>query len=213
MLLIDFQIASQQLSREFGAPCRTTLKVEAWDIRGVGVVLQIDQPNREAAAFIWAPYPEDGSTVPEIALEYPEKSGRHSGTYASQGLEKGKPALKIVVRTERELNDTISYVRAMADKKPLPSVEAEISEVLKPLRVDPTSVNAESAQERVRREAIPRAVQRDIWRRDEGRCVECKSKERLCFDHIIPFSRGGSNTSRNLQLLCERCNLSKGNRI
>ena len=39
------------------------------------------------------------------------------------------------------------------------------------------------------------------------------SKEKLCFDHIVPFSRGGTNTVRNLQLLCEPCNLSKGNRL
>lgn len=64
-----------------------------------------------------------------------------------------------------------------------------------------------------RREAIPRAVQREVWQRDGGRCVECGTKEKLCFDHIVPFSRGGSNSVRNLQLLCELCNLSKGNRI
>ncbi|WP_367278187.1 HNH endonuclease [uncultured Photobacterium sp.] len=66
---------------------------------------------------------------------------------------------------------------------------------------------------KARREAIPRAVQREVWQRDGGRCVECESKVKLCFDHIVPFSKGGSNTVRNLQLLCERCNLSKGNRI
>lgn len=39
------------------------------------------------------------------------------------------------------------------------------------------------------------------------------NKVMLCFDHIVPFSRGGSNTVRNLQLLCESCNSSKGNRL
>lgn len=64
-----------------------------------------------------------------------------------------------------------------------------------------------------RREAIPRAVQREVWQRDGGRCVECGTKEKLCFDHIVPYSRGSSNSVRNLQLLCELCNLQKGNRI
>jgi hypothetical protein len=211
--LIDFTNASERMTKEFGSPCRATLKVQAWEVGGMGIVLQIDQPNRENASYLWTPYPEDGATVPEIALEYPAEAGRHSGTYASRGLEKGNPALKITVRTEREFIQTINYIRAMASKQPLPMVEAEQIEALPTISADPHSANTASKSEHVRREAIPRAVQREIWRRDEGRCVECSSKERLCFDHIIPFSRGGSNTIRNLQLLCERCNLSKGNRI
>jgi 5-methylcytosine-specific restriction endonuclease McrA len=61
-----------------------------------------------------------------------------------------------------------------------------------------------------RRERIPEAVQNAVWNRDQGRCVQCGSRERLEFDHIIPVARGGGNTARNLQLLCESCNRSKG---
>lgn len=60
---------------------------------------------------------------------------------------------------------------------------------------------------------IPRDVQDRVWRRDEGKCVICGSNEKLEFDHIIPFSKGGSNTYRNIQLLCESCNREKSNRI
>jgi hypothetical protein len=65
----------------------------------------------------------------------------------------------------------------------------------------------------VRREPIPEDVRFEVWRRDEGKCVVCNSKENLEFDHIVPFSKGGSNTARNLQLLCESCNRSKSDRI
>lgn len=64
-----------------------------------------------------------------------------------------------------------------------------------------------------RKGAIPSAVKREVWRRDEGHCVECGSKENLEYDHIIPVSKGGANTVRNLQLLCEHCNRSKGANI
>lgn len=56
------------------------------------------------------------------------------------------------------------------------------------------------------RESIPEHVRLFVWRRDKGRCVRCGSRERLEFDHIIPVVAGGSNTERNIQLLCEPCN-------
>lgn len=185
----------------------------AWETGSIGFVLQIDSPNREDAAYIWLPYPRDGQTVPEIALEYAGESGRHSGTYASSRLNRGEPALKLIVRTVGELEATVSYIRAMLSSSPLPEVLAHVD-----LRDDEiVFVRAETMPPtkpiKPRREAIPRSVQREVWQRDGGACSECSSKERLCFDHIVPFSRGGSNTARNLQLLCESCNLSKGNRL
>lgn len=60
---------------------------------------------------------------------------------------------------------------------------------------------------------VTSAVRREVWRRDQGICVSCGSRERLEFDHIIPVSEGGSNTARNIELLCEACNRSKGSRI
>lgn len=59
------------------------------------------------------------------------------------------------------------------------------------------------------RDAIPSEVRREVWRRDGGKCVKCGSRERLEFDHIIPVAKGGSNTARNIELLCEICNRSK----
>lgn len=63
------------------------------------------------------------------------------------------------------------------------------------------------------RPTIPSEVRRSIWNRDGGRCVQCGSRERLEYDHIIPLSRGGSNTERNIELLCEACNRGKSNSI
>ena len=64
-----------------------------------------------------------------------------------------------------------------------------------------------------RREPIVESVRIFVWRRDGGRCVGCGSQERLEYDHIIPFSQGGSSTERNIQLLCESCNRKKHDSI
>jgi hypothetical protein len=63
------------------------------------------------------------------------------------------------------------------------------------------------------REQIPEEVRMYVWRRDRGMCVVCQSKMNLEFDHIIPISEGGSNTERNIQLLCSDCNKKKSNKI
>ena len=64
-----------------------------------------------------------------------------------------------------------------------------------------------------KRKSISKDVKDKVWNRDGGKCVECDSNENLEFDHIIPVVKGGSNTYRNLQLLCEPCNRSKRDNI
>ena len=61
---------------------------------------------------------------------------------------------------------------------------------------------------------IPSAVKREVWKRDRGRCVDCLSEDNLHFDHIIPFSKGGSSlVAENIQLLCARHNIEKSDRV
>lgn len=56
-------------------------------------------------------------------------------------------------------------------------------------------------------------VQREVWARDGGSCVNCDSEESLEFDHVIPYSKGGSNSAANIQLLCCECNRRKSSTI
>ena len=64
-----------------------------------------------------------------------------------------------------------------------------------------------------KRRGLTQQTKDKVWNRDGGKCVECGSKEKLEFDHIIPHSKGGSDTYRNIQLLCEKCNRSKSAKI
>jgi hypothetical protein len=61
---------------------------------------------------------------------------------------------------------------------------------------------------------IPSSVKLEVWRRDGGKCVKCGSADNLHFDHIIPYSRGGSSlVAENIQLLCVRHNIEKRDKI
>lgn len=75
------------------------------------------------------------------------------------------------------------------------------------------TVPAPMPYEQTTRTPIPEAVRSEVWRRDHGRCVNCGSKENLQFDHIIPVSQGGATSAKNLQLLCQSCNLTKSAKI
>jgi hypothetical protein len=61
---------------------------------------------------------------------------------------------------------------------------------------------------------IPTVVKLEVWKRDGGRCVTCGATDELHFDHIVPFSRGGTSLrAENVQLLCARHNLEKRDKI
>ncbi len=64
------------------------------------------------------------------------------------------------------------------------------------------------------RRLIPTHVKLEVWKRDRGKCVICGATDELTFDHIIPYSKGGTSLSpKNIQLLCERHNISKRDKI
>ena len=70
------------------------------------------------------------------------------------------------------------------------------------------------------RVGIPEWVKRAVLHRDRGLCCSCSADvsglvsttSDKHYDHIIPLSKGGINDVTNIQLLCEQCNLAKGNR-
>ena len=61
---------------------------------------------------------------------------------------------------------------------------------------------------------IPGEIQQEVYKRDRGKCRICGSTDNLHFDHILPFSKGGSSkVASNIQLLCARHNLKKGAKL
>jgi hypothetical protein len=61
---------------------------------------------------------------------------------------------------------------------------------------------------------IPTPIKLEVWKRDGGKCVTCGASDELHFDHILPFSKGGTSMKvENIQLLCARHNLEKSSNI
>jgi len=73
----------------------------------------------------------------------------------------------------------------------------------------PTSERIKSDDSRY----IPSEVKIEVWKRDLGQCVICGSQHHLEYDHIIPVSKGGSNTANNIRILCRNCNREKSDKI
>lgn len=74
-----------------------------------------------------------------------------------------------------------------------------------------------SALRRAREVGAEGSVSRAEWEelKDQfgRRCLSCGRTENetlLTLDHVVPLSRGGSNTIENAQPLCRPCNSSKG---
>ncbi len=64
-------------------------------------------------------------------------------------------------------------------------------------------------------EPVPDSMRFKLLKEAGGRCALCgatKNEQPLDIDHIKPRSRKGKNNEENLQVLCAKCNRSKGNK-
>jgi 5-methylcytosine-specific restriction endonuclease McrA len=94
---------------------------------------------------------------------------------------------------------------ALLDQGRLTDAKEVIDDSLRDLRRE--------ARRSERSRHIPSEVRSLVWERDGGVCLGCGSEEDLQFDHIIPWSKGGSHHPENLELLCGNCNRSKAARV
>ena len=77
-------------------------------------------------------------------------------------------------------------------------------------RRKPNGALTPTAKPRASGRAIPAAVRRQVWQRDDGRCGyvdrqtgrRCNSRHLIEIDHILPYALGGSADPENLRLLC-----------
>ena len=117
----------------------------------------------------------------------------------------------------REANTQLRYER-YKEQIEIDKVKAKLLEKKKKREIEKLALQelideGEIFPEANKRPPIPKDVVDTVWNRDGGKCVYCGSNENLHLDHIIPFSKGGDTSVENLQLLCQKCNLEKSNKI
>lgn len=121
-------------------------------------------------------------------------------------IRKYEPSQKEVVIAELEKKDIKQNIYKKERKK---MIERETLDEL----IEEGKVFNVYTMKQGNRATIPMDIASAVWNRDGGKCCICGTKEDLEFDHIIPISKGGATSFRNLQLLCKKCNIRKSDNI
>lgn len=187
--------------------------------------------RREREAELWTTHDDvrkgPGDYDRDVEFWQGTKRTRTSKSYEFTGLipkEEGDRLMAASQDTPQHLSDRDGrswwlyngdvYSTAEEDLDP-DEVQALIEEKankrkLKIARAKTIASMADGLDRTGHRQPIPREIKVAVWQRDKGACVHCGSNAMLEYDHIVPLALGGSNTERNLQLLCEACNREKG---
>lgn len=124
---------------------------------------------------------------------------------------------------EKEDRANPEFQKRRKERRDLPDVKAHKQKYNKEYRSTPESRERYKALEQNRR-ARKRAVGgththeqiREQYDRQKSKCYYCIKKiawGKHHIDHVIPLSRGGSNDISNLVIACQKCNLTKHNRL
>ena len=151
----------------------------------------------------------------EIALRNINKSG-YSKIDLNQFYEQNKDVIEQrkvendnLIKAQKENTLKSEFKQQMFENEQRKRLKREAYKEL----IEEGMIFNENSNKEGKREIIPQDVMDKVWNRDGGRCVKCGNQENLEFDHIIPFSKGGSSTYRNIQILCKKCNIEKSNKI
>ena len=131
----------------------------------------------------------------------PHKTREHSRKYRENNPHKAKAS-------------TLKYRRNNLEKERARDRDAKRRE----RKLNPSGVREREAVVKSRRRARKRnatigavPTRSDLLAQQGGMCASCKSKDGpFHLDHVMPLALGGSHTKDNAQMLCARCNLSKG---
>ena len=125
--------------------------------------------------------------------------------------EREPAVIKVYRKIEKGIWVNLGFYELIGVTKDPKAIRIVYRFCLKPINFDPQkATNIELPHDR----KIPGHVMKEVYERDEGKCVVCGEKDNLHYDHKLPFSKGGaSDDAKNIQLLCSRHNLEKGDAL
>lgn len=136
-------------------------------------------------------------------------------------LDKERRATPEYQAMKRAYWDTDRYkaLRAAEYQRNRETIRAAQAEYRKKYRQRPEVVEARRVENHNRRNRLSGTLPKDclaqLIEKFGERCMNpnCTTTDApLTIDHVVPVSMGGDNSMSNVQILCARCNESKGNR-
>lgn len=111
--------------------------------------------------------------------------------------------------------ETISVERAMVllIMQKVEVIHAKVNKVIRTIKEEfpfPEVVRLKWFVYIKRRALSP--TKKNIFERDNHTCQYCGAVKELTIDHVMPVSRGGENSWKNMVACCWKCNNKKGNK-
>jgi hypothetical protein len=139
----------------------------------------------------------------DYSIKQPSRIKRRKKAELVKVYEKIKPGIWVY----NDLFKLVDSWREMSNARNVFKFRLELCE-------DHEFINGVNVGEIDHNRLIPTSVKLEVWKRDKGRCVKCGCQDNLHFDHIIPYSKGGSSlVAENIQILCARHNIAKRDKI
>lgn len=125
---------------------------------------------------------------------------------------------KLQVTITQDARDTLEQLQALLAHQ-LPNgdpaaiveraLDALLAQTLKKKAAITERPRARKSGPKHRHRAIPAAIRREVWKRDQGRCTfvgvnghRCNETRRLEFAHLKPWGKGGEHSVDNIVLRC-----------
>lgn len=136
------------------------------------------------------------------------RRGRKTRYRAPRFLNRTKPKGWLPPSVLSKAENIINWVTRFMKLTPISKIALETAKFDTQNLENPEIRGVEYQQGRLYGYSDKRAY---LFGREKGCCIYCGSKGKMEVEHVIPRSRGGTDSLNNLVLSCHECNQAKGN--